>query len=216
MGFFQWFVRITGFPLFLFAFRQKRFFEGGRMPAIGRRGSVIIAPNHTALLDFAAILFAFPGRVLRCAVAEVLYRKNIFMTLFLKLLGCVRVDRENHDFSFLARCRRILERRGCVLIFPEARLPRKGEARPLPFKPSAVHLALETGAPILPVYTEGHYFGGGRNRVAVGEPFSPREMYDEGLSYKENVERINDYLRGKIIELGCKFCQEGQKGNEGS
>ena len=93
------------------------------------------------------------------------------------------------------------------MIFPEARLPRKEEERPLPFKTSAVHLALESGAPILPVYTDGRYFGKGRNRIAVGEPIYPKDLYDEGLSYKENVEHINDHLRGKIIELGRNYCQ---------
>ena len=207
MGFFQWFVKITGFPLTLLVFRPKRFFQGGKKPALGRRGSVIVASNHTSVFDYAALLFAFPCRIIRCAVAEIMYRKNFFMSLFLRLMGCIRVDRENQDFSFLAKCERVLRRRGCVLIFPEARLPRKEEERPLPFKPSAVHLALETGTPILPVYTDGRYFGRGRNRIAVGEPIYPREMYDEGLSYKENVEHINDTLRGKIIELGQRYCQ---------
>ena len=207
MGFFQWFVRITGFPAILLLFRPKRYFEGGRMPESGRRGGVIIASNHTSLMDYGAILFAFPLRCIRCAVAEIMYRKNVFMSLLLRLLGCIRVDRENHDFSFLAKCEKVLHKRGCVLIFPEARLPRKEEERPLPFKTSAVHLALETGAPILPVYTDGRYFGKGRNRIAVGEPIYPKDLYDEGLSYKENVEHINDHLRGKIIELGRDYCQ---------
>lgn len=207
MRFFQWFVRITGFPILLLVFRPKRTFEGGKKPALGRRGGVIIASNHTSVFDYAAMLFAFPLRFLRCAVAEIMYRKNFIFTLFLRLMGCIRVDRENHDFSFLAKCEKVLRQRGCVLIFPEARLPRKEEERPLPFKTSAVHLALESGAPILPVYTDGNYFGKGRNRIAVGEPIYPKDLYDEGLSYKENVEHINDHLRGKIIELGRNYCQ---------
>ena len=207
MRFFQWFVRITGFLAILLVFRPKYFFEGGKKPDLRKRGGVIIASNHTSVFDYAAMLFAFPLRFLRCAVAEILYRKNFFFTLFLRWMGCIRVDRENHDFSFLAKCEKVLRQRGCVLIFPEARLPRKEEERPLPFKTSAVHLALETGAPILPVYTDGRYFGKGRNRIAVGEPIYPKDLYDEGLSYKENVEHINDHLRGKIIELGRDYCQ---------
>ena len=124
------------------------------------------------------------------------------MTFFLHLLGCVRVEREDHDFSFLTKLKRILDKGGVVEIYPESRLPKEGEERPLEFKPSYVYLALETGAPILPVYTNGKMFDAERERVMVGKPIYAQELYDRALSEKQNITNINAYVRSKIIELG--------------
>ena len=199
---FHWFVKLTGFLPQLFIFRTKISYESGAKHSTRLRGKAIVVSNHNTLFDFAILLFVFWRRTLRCAVAEVLYRKNFFMSLFLKLLGCVKVERDSHDFTFLDRLKRVLDRGGVVEIYPEARLPRKDEERPLEFKPSYVYLALESGAPILPIYNDGNAFGKGRARVVIGRPIDVAALYDATLSEKENIQKINQYVRSKIIELG--------------
>ena len=124
-----------------------------------------------ALMDFGVLMFTFPLRTLRCAAAELLYHKNPFMTFLITMLGCVRVEREQCDFSFMDRLKAVLDKGGVVEIFPESRLPDKaGDTRPMPFKPSYVYLALETGAPIIPVYHNGCAFRSERLQVVVGKP----------------------------------------------
>ena len=125
------------------------------------------------------------------------------MTFVLHFVGCVKVDRDNHDFTFLSKLKKILDRGGVVEIYPESRLPdREGDVKPLPFKPSYVYLALESGAPIIPVYNNGKMFARERERVIIGKPIYVEELYDSTLSEKENIDRINQYVREKIIELG--------------
>ena len=212
MRFFHWFVKITGFIPQLLILRMKVYYEDRRVQGRRIRGKAIAVSNHNALLDYAVMMFLFPFRTLRCAVAELLYEKNFFMRTFLVLLGTVKVDRDSHDFSFIDRCKRILDKGGVVEIYPEARLPRAGEERPLPFKPSAVYLALESGAPIIPVYNSGRYFTRERVRVVIGKPIDVQKLYREELSYKENIEAINEYLRGKIIELGKEYIGKEAEG----
>jgi 1-acyl-sn-glycerol-3-phosphate acyltransferase len=113
----------------------------------------------------------------------------------------IRVDRDAKDFSFLDRCAKILDKGGVVEIYPEARLPKPGEERPLPFKPSAVYLALETDTPIIPVYSTGKLFCKERNRVIIGTPLNLREMSDESLTPARNMEILTEKLRGTVIEL---------------
>lgn len=199
---FQWFVRITGFIPQLLVFRLKVNYEDPKVQQRHIRGKAIVVSNHNYLFDFAVLLYVFFTRTLRCAVAEVMYKKNVFMTLFLKLSGCVRVDRDNCDLSFLDRMKRILDKGGVVEIYPESRLPQKGEARPLEFKPSYVYLALETEAPVIPVYSNGKLFDPERAEVMIGKPIYTAELYDNSLSHKENINKINLYIRSKIIELG--------------
>ena len=127
------------------------------------------------------------------------------------MLGGVMVDRDAYDFAFLEKCREILEKKGVVGIFPEGRLPREGEERPIPFTPSAAYLALMSGVPVIPVYTDGSYFKKKRAHVLIGKPVDVQSLVDEGLSEKENIEKVNEHLRQKIVELGNELQRQRDK-----
>lgn len=209
---FTWFVKLTAWIPQLIVFRTKIYYEDRRVQSRRIRGKAIIASNHHYITDFAVMMFVFPLRLLRCLVAELMFEKNFFMNIFLKGMGCIRVERGSHDFSFLERSRRVLDKGGVIEVYPEARIPRKGEEKPLAFTPSTVYLALETDTPIIPVYTNGKQFAKERCRVIIGKPIDVRGMYDPSLAEKENIDNITTYLRGKIIELGKEL--ERQKGEE--
>lgn len=197
----HWFVKITGWlPQFLI-WRTKIYYEDKKAQGRRIKGKAIVMSNHHNLLDFAVLLFVFWGRTLRCLMAELLYKKNIFMTVFIKVLGGIKVNRNSHDFSFLSKTDKILSKGGVVEIYPEARLANPGEEKPLEFKPSVVYMALQSDAPIIPVYNNGVYFKKERLRVMIGKPIDVREWYDEALSEKENLDCICKRLREKVLEL---------------
>ena len=208
---FSWFVKLTGIIPAAFAFRTKVYYEDKRVQKRAVKGCAIIVSNHNSVWDFATMMFLFFGRTLRCVVAELMFEKNVFMNVFLRMLGCIRVDRNSHDFAFIEKGKSILSRGGVVEIFPEARIPKDDEEKPLPFKPSAVYLALESGASIVPVNICGKYFSKERIRVIIGKPIDVRELYDSALSEKENIENITEILRGKIIELGQQMQRQIKK-----
>lgn len=205
---FNLFVKLTGWPLWRIIVRPKYYYENKSVQGRRIKGKAVVISNHTDVWDFAALMFLFPMRILRCVVAELMYEKNFFMTILLKGLGTIRVDRNSSDFAFIGKCSTILNKNGVVELFPEARLPKKHEKDLLPFKPSVTYLALESGTPIIPVYTDGNYFGKGRNYTLVGTPIDVRQLYDETLDEKENIERITLYLRGRINELKEKLHSE--------
>ena len=205
---FNWFVKITGLLPYLLVFRPKITYENKKVQSRRIKGAAIVISNHRDLFDFAVAMFTFPFRTLRCAVAELMYRKNIFMRIFLRLLGTVKVDRTSHDFSFLTACEKILNRGGVVEIYPESRLPVPGESSPLEFKPSFVYLALKTGAPIVPICNNGKYFTKERMRIHVGTPIDVRALYRDELTEKENVAYITAHIRGIIIEYQNKLEQQ--------
>ena len=208
---FNWFVKITGYIPQLLLFRTKIYYEDRKVQGRYIRSKAIVICNHNYLMDFAVLLFLFWTRTLRCAVAEVMYSKNFVMTGLLKALGCVKVDRNEHDFSFLNSLKRILDKGGVVEIFPESRLPDKTEERPIEFKPSYVYLALESGAPIIPIYSNAKLFGRERERVIIGKPIDVMSLYDNSLSEKENIHIINSYVRSKIIELKRNLEEQCEK-----
>lgn len=207
----NWFVKLTGWIPQLLVFRTKVYYEDKAVQDRRIKGKAIIVSNHNYLMDFAVLMFVFWRRTLRCAAAELLYRKNFLMTFLLNALGCVRVDRDGHDFTFLTKFKKILEQGGVVEIYPESRLPLKDEARPLEFKPSYVYLALESGAPIIPIYNNAKPFAKERERVIIGKPIYVEQLYDATLSDRENIEKINTYVRSKVIELGEELERQQAK-----
>lgn len=201
IAFFHWFVKITGYIPQRLVFRTKVYYEDKSRQSRRIKGKAIVICNHQTLYDFAVLLFLFPGRTLRALAAEVLYDGKPLLGTLLKCFGMVRVDRDAMDFSFIDRCAGILDKGGVIEIYPEARLPKADEERPLPFKPSAAYLALETDTPIIPVYSTGKLFCKERNRVIIGAPIDPRELADERISMTQNAANLTERLRGKIIEL---------------
>ena len=198
---FNWFVKITGWLPQLLIFRIKVHYEDKAVQDRRIKGKAIVICNHNYLLDFGVMLYVFWRRTLRCAVAEIMYNKNFVMTALLKLLGCIRVERYTHDFSFMGKLKKILDKGGVVEMYPESRLPDPGDERPLEFKPSYVYLALESDAPIIPVYSNAELFSKKRTRVIIGKPINVRELYEDSLSEKDNIAKINTYVRSKVIEL---------------
>ncbi len=208
---FNWFVKITGYLVQKIVFRTKVYYEDKSLQSRRIKGKAIIISNHTSVYDYAAEIFVFYSRTLRYQMAEVLFKKK-FLGLFLRAMGGIYVDRNSHDFSFMLKSEKILDKNGVVGIFPESRLPKEGEERPLKFVPSATYLALNSGAKIIPVYTNGEYFGKKRARVIIGKPLFAADYYDDTLSEKENIEKITEILRQNTIRLGKLLDEKSKDG----
>ena len=206
----NWFVKLTAWPVHIFAFRKKIYYEDKKVQKRGIRGKAIVVSNHYSIWDYPFLMFVFHRRSLRCQIAELMYRKNFALTALVKGLGGIQVDRDSYDFSFMEKSKKILDKKGVVLVFPEARLPRKGEETPLPFKPSTVCIALESGAPIVPVAVNGSYFSKKRASVLIGKPVYVRDWYRSELSEKENIAAITEMLREKVIALKDELAKREQ------
>jgi glycerol-3-phosphate dehydrogenase (NAD(P)+) len=127
-----------------------------RMSRIGREhipasGPVIFASNHRSFLD-PFVIGTIARRPLYYVAKQEIFRYRV-LSWFLNSLGAFPVRRGAGDADMLDTARAILERGDCVLIFPEGTRTRPGSlGRP---KRGVGRLALETGAPIVPVAVHG-------------------------------------------------------------
>ena len=202
----EWFTKITGWPVQYFYYHKKIYYEDKSHTNRKIKGGALIVSNHTSIYDYPLMMYVFPKRTMHCLVAEVTYEKNKPLRNLLKGLGAIKVDRTNHDFSFMSQMSDLLNKKKVVLVYPESRLPLEDEHDLLDFKPSYILPALETGVPIIPIYTNGTYGKlkkqrKDRARVIIGKKIFVNDLYDQSKSEKENIEYINQYIKNKIVEL---------------
>lgn len=207
---FNWLVKITGWLPQLLCFKTKVYYEDKKAQSRRIKGPAIIISNHTSVYDYAVMMFIFYSRTLRYQMAEVLFKKK-GLSGFLRALGGIEVNRETHETACIDKSARILKKGGIVGVFPEGRLPKEDETPPIDFKTGAAMLALTAGVNIIPVYTDGNYFGKKRARVIIGKPIDARELYDDGKTERQNLNDITVALRQKIIDLGSLLGEKQKR-----
>ena len=140
-----------------------------------------------------------------------MFKKNIFMTCYLKMLGSIKVNRDVYDFSFIDKSKKVLDKGGVIVVYPEAKIPKEHEEKPLPFKSSVTQIAFKSGAPIIPIYSDGKYLGKGPCNVIIGKPIYVKDWYDDALTERENRIIITRKLREKVIELRDELCRQQEE-----
>jgi glycerol-3-phosphate dehydrogenase (NAD(P)+) len=151
-----------------------------RMSRVGREhvpssGGVILCSNHRSFLD-PFVIGTIARRPIYYVAKQELFHHRLVAGL-LSSLGAFPVKRGTGDQDMLATARSILERGDPVLIFAEGTRVRPGApGRP---KRGVGRLALETGAPVLPIAVigteavrRGWRFRPHKVRIAIGAPMT--------------------------------------------
>jgi glycerol-3-phosphate dehydrogenase (NAD(P)+) len=145
--FVYWLTRALMQPFFHIYFRLSRI---GR-EHIPAEGPVIVAANHRSFLD--PFVIATMARRPMYYVAKRELFKNRLQAWILNALGAFPVDRGSGDGEMIETAKAILARGDIVLIFPEGTRIRPGSlGKP---KRGVGRLALESGAPVVPVAVIG-------------------------------------------------------------
>jgi glycerol-3-phosphate dehydrogenase (NAD(P)+) len=140
-------IRALFVPFFLVYFRMQRV---GR-EHLPRSGPLLLASNHRSFLDPFVIGTLVKRPVYYMAKRE-LFEKP-WQAWALNALGAFPVDRGAGDRDAMETARAILARGDCVVVFPEGTRTRPG---PLGEPRRGIgRLALETGAPVVPVAVIG-------------------------------------------------------------
>jgi 1-acyl-sn-glycerol-3-phosphate acyltransferase len=122
----------------------------GNIPA---EGATILAANHLSYMDiFAVSLFADSARRYPVFLAKSsLFTIPVLGTIITKL-GQLPVYRGQTDAALVLREAEMVARNGaCVIFYPEATVTRDPDMWPMVSKTGVARLALETGAPVIPI-----------------------------------------------------------------
>src|SRR5215218_4226747 len=143
-----WCVRAVLQPFFHVWFRLSRI---GR-EHIPATGPAIVASNHRSFLD-PFVIAVMARRPIYFVAKKELFAFHPVVSWLLGALGAFPIDRGAADQQAMATARAILERGEVVLMFPEGTRVRPGALGTA--RRGVGRLALETGAPVVPVAVIG-------------------------------------------------------------
>ena len=178
-----------------------------RTEVIGREnvpktGGVLLAANHSSVLDGPVVVGAAP-RGVQFLIKEEMYKGPL--GTFLRRSNQISVDRDGGRQALVV-ARKVLLGGGCVGVFPEGN---RGRGDAAAARAGVAWLALATGAPVVPVAVLGTRRTGEsvghlprlRRRLVVefGEPITVAR--GEGVRGKVALEEANEVLREALASL---------------
>jgi 1-acyl-sn-glycerol-3-phosphate acyltransferase len=200
-------VRIATVGYSLIAFRA-RGYGTEQVP----NGPVILAPNHASFMDHF-----FTGAFLRRRV-QFMGKSQLFKGVGQWIFshgGVFPVRRGYHDEEAFITAFRILDRGGAVVMYCEGGRSRTGKLAE-EAKPGIGRLALESGAPVVPVAILGSYqvrnwkrFQFPRVTVQFGVPFKFESIAE---TTREQQQQAADYIFSRIKRLHAELERLGHKG----
>jgi 1-acyl-sn-glycerol-3-phosphate acyltransferase len=166
----------------------------------------ILAPNHQSALDQTMVSYAI-GRKRRedlYTLATKLFYDRPVANIFIKIAtNALRIDTVEDFFPALRAAAKVLKLKSSVYINPEGTRSETGQL--LPFRVGVGVLAVETGAPIVPVYVDGTFRSMPPGRyfpkpvqitVTFGKP-----IYMDGYFKKKENEMAYDVYKEVTDEL---------------
>jgi 1-acyl-sn-glycerol-3-phosphate acyltransferase len=175
-------------------------------------GPVIIAPNHFSFMDHFLVGMFIRRRVRFMAKSQLFSGPMQFVYTH---GGVFPVRRGARDDEAFITAETVLDRGGCIVMYPEAGRSRTGKLSERA-RPGIGRLALESGAPIVPTAI----FGSSKVRnwkrlqfprvvVQYGEPVTfPKEVD----ASRERQQEVADEIFGRIKALYAGLEQHGRRG----
>jgi 1-acyl-sn-glycerol-3-phosphate acyltransferase len=176
-------------------------------------GPVILAPNHASFMDHF-FTGAFIRRRVRFMAKSQLFSPPIGPLIY-SPGGVFPVRRGHHDEEAFITAYEILRRGGAVVMYCEGGRSRTGALADVA-KPGIGRLALESGAPVVPLAILGSYQVRNWKKlrfpkitISYGTPFK-FEVVSEPT--REQQQEAADYIYGHIRELHAELEQMGHRG----
>lgn len=162
----------------------------------------VVVVNHTSHLDGPVLNTVFRKNRLHTLAAKDRFGQKGF-GFFLRHTGCIPIDREHPDLTWLHASMDILHvKKENVVIYPEGR--HGTHRQQLPFHPGVAMLAAMARVPVVMVYIDGpHTILFKRSRLMVSAPFE-LDPPSGGMT-ADYVNEQTEWLQNRMKELMKSF-----------
>lgn len=166
--FFMDMARIVCSPLLLWFNLKRVFINTDAKKKL--RGGAIIASNHLGFADPFVLGCTFWYRRMYFLAAEVVMKSKPIAFL-LKGVGCIKIDRNICDMDAIRKSANVLKEGHLLTVFPQGGIDRDDDVTAI--KSGIVLLAMQSKAPVVPVFIHRKTKFFDRNIVVIGEPIAP-------------------------------------------
>jgi len=145
--------RIIWSPVILWSAGVKLKIFGRERMDPGNPHPVIVVSNHSSFLDIPLICRSIPVNMHFTAKTQI--KKMPLFGLYMMATGMIFIDRTNRQKAIqsINEAAKLIHNGKNVLIYPEGHRSTNGQM--VPFKKGAFHLAIKSGADIVPVFIKG-------------------------------------------------------------
>lgn len=165
---------------------------------IPKEGALIFCGNHRSYLD-PVMIICYATRDMRFMAKEEL-KKNPIIAVMAVLFDAIYLKRDSKDITPIKEAIKTLKSNGCIGIFPEG--TRNGfEKNAGEIKGGTAHLALKTGAKVVPIGIVGELKPFSKNVLIFGEPLDFSEYVEGRKVSKEAEDKVSEIIKEKILEL---------------
>jgi 1-acyl-sn-glycerol-3-phosphate acyltransferase len=194
---------------YLLILHRARCIGSDQVPATG---PVIVAPNHFSFLDHFFVAVFLRGHVRFMAKSQ-LFKPP--MQFIYRHGGVFPVRRGHRDEEAFLTAEHILRHGGLVTLYPEAGRSRTGKLAKHA-KPGVGRLALDSGAPVVPVAIHGTLKARNWKRlqfpkvtILFGEPVA---FPAEAGAPRERHQEVADEIFARVKDLYAQLDRDGRKG----
>lgn len=188
---------------------------------VPRKGTVLIASNHTSFIDPPLVAHA-AGRECFFMAKEELFEQSRSFRWLIAYFNAIPIKRgKAFDIQLFRKIDRLIRKGQAIIVFPEGTRSLKGTF--LPFKSGVGMLALRYNIPVVPAYIKNTHrpwqeWLTRRSRVEVyfAEPLYPegplkdKEAYEEfTLRIEREVHRLADIAHDRATDAGVKSKKIG-------
>ena len=175
----------------------------GKVPPAG---ALLIASNHTSFLDWIWLGAVSPRRI-RFLMSD-LYEKTFGLRWFFRWNRVILVPEEGGLREFMVGSLQALKEDAALGIFPEGWITQDGSMRE--FQTGVIHLAMKTGAKIVPVAIVGGFEAFPRTskfprpkkvEIRIGEPLEVADLLPSKGTRAEKLKVAASTLREKVLSL---------------
>lgn len=165
---------------------------------IPKEGAIIFCGNHRSYLD-PVMIICYATRDMRFMAKEEL-KKNPIIAILAVLFDAIYLKRDSKDITPVKEAMKTLKSGGCIGIFPEG--TRNGfEKNDGKIKGGTAHLALKTGAKVVPIGIVGKLKPFTKNTIIFGKPLDFSEYVIGKKVEKDTEEKVSDIIKENILKL---------------
>lgn len=169
------------------------------------RGPLIVTFNHLSHADAFLMIAAMPYPVEAIALADLLSVPGTGQVL--RAYGVIPVHRDQVDREVIRRALQVLEDGGVLVLAPEARRSVTGALERA--RPGAAYLAIQSGAPVMPVAITGtdrilddlKHLRRPRLTVTFGTPFTLCQHNGDRRGRREQRRKAIDDIMIRIARM---------------